>query len=200
MKGLLHSKRFKKNLGKWLLMYAGAMVIFTTVVTYSKYVSNLGLGGDNARITNFDVTISESLPEEKCTGAIDENRNCTTEIFRPTTNIPYEFTVNNDFEVKTLLVISINVDSNFEITKLEEISNNNEEDKILYQKDPVITDKSVTISNNLISITSELDAPNNEAKSYRVTVKYKYNEDTYGGQEKENIEVVKVGYSAKQIK
>ena len=41
MKGLLHSKRFKENLYRWLFMYVGVIALLTTVITYSKYVTQL---------------------------------------------------------------------------------------------------------------------------------------------------------------
>ena len=39
MKELLHSKVFKQKLRKWLMMYCGVMFVFTTVVTYSRYIT-----------------------------------------------------------------------------------------------------------------------------------------------------------------
>ena len=41
MKGLLHSKLFRKNLFTWLFMYIIVIGLFTTVVTYSKYISSM---------------------------------------------------------------------------------------------------------------------------------------------------------------
>lgn len=42
MKKLLQNKKFRTNLYKWFSMYICVMAIFTTVVTYSKYISNMG--------------------------------------------------------------------------------------------------------------------------------------------------------------
>ena len=58
MKGLLQSKIFRKNLKKWLCMYVGALLLLTTVVTYSKYISKYNVD-DDARITKFDVTVKK---------------------------------------------------------------------------------------------------------------------------------------------
>ena len=56
MKGLLRSKRFRHNLYKWVTMYVGVMLLFTVVVTYSRYMSSLE-GSDQAKVARFEVGI-----------------------------------------------------------------------------------------------------------------------------------------------
>ena len=57
MKGLLQSKKFRKNLSKWLFMYVGVMLLLTTVVTYSKYISKFQ-GNDEAKTARFELRMA----------------------------------------------------------------------------------------------------------------------------------------------
>ena len=77
MKGLLQSKRFKKNLGKWVFMYVICMGIFTTVITYSKYISNMLDDDDSARVSKFNVGLKyckDALCEEEGIDPFDPER------------------------------------------------------------------------------------------------------------------------------
>ena len=141
MKGLLQSKIFRKNLRKWLCMYVGALLLLTTVVTYSKYISKYNADED-ARITKFDVTVKNIENENlTCTGEIDKLDCTTKDTYRPTTKIPYEFVVTPNFEVNTLLATTIYVPASFNIETLEEING-----KVLYDEKENIKDSSITIS------------------------------------------------------
>ena len=141
MKGLLQSKIFRKNLKKWLCMYVGALLLLTTVVTYSKYISKYNVD-DDARITKFDVTVKNIENENlTCTGEIDKLDCTTKDTYRPTTKIPYEFVVTPNFEVNTLLATTIYVPASFNIETLEEING-----KVLYDEKENIKDSSITIS------------------------------------------------------
>ena len=141
MKGLLQSKIFRKNLKKWLCMYVGALLLLTTVVTYSKYISKYNADED-ARITKFDVTVKNIENENlTCTGEIDKLDCTTKDTYRPTTKIPYEFVVTPNFEVNTLLATTIYVPASFNIETLEEING-----KVLYDEKENIKDSSITIS------------------------------------------------------
>ena len=213
MKGLLQSKIFRKNLKKWLCMYVGALLLLTTVVTYSKYISKYNVD-DDARITKFDVTVKNIENENlTCTGEIDKLDCTTKDNYRPTTIIPYEFIVSPNFEVNTLLATTIYVPASFNIETLEEIDG-----KTLYNEKENIKDSSITISKlknknekgeevdtaTIITITRKIDTTDiinaNAPKSYRVSIKYNYDEEKYADEVKENISVIKVGYSATQIK
>ena len=213
MKGLLQSKIFRKNLKKWLCMYVGALLLLTTVVTYSKYISKYNVD-DDARITKFDVTVKNIENENlTCTGEIDKLDCTTKDNYRPTTIIPYEFIVSPNFEVNTLLATTIYVPASFNIETLEEIDG-----KTLYNEKENIKDSSITISKlknknekgeepdtaTIITITRKIDTADiintNAPKSYRVSIKYNYDEEKYADEVKENISVIKVGYSATQIK
>ena len=213
MKGLLQSKIFRKNLKKWLCMYVGALLLLTTVVTYSKYISKYNVD-DDARITKFDVTVKNIENENlTCTGEIDKLDCTTKDTYRPTTKIPYEFVVTPNFEVNTLLATTIYVPASFNIETLEEING-----KVLYDEKENIKDSSITISKiknrnekgeevdtaTIITITKKIDTDDiinsNTPKTYKITIKYNYDEETYLTADKENLSVIKIGYSATQIK
>lgn len=72
MKGLLHSKRFKKNLQKWLFMYVGVMTLLTSVITYSKYMAKVQMGDDSAKVGKFQVGIKQV----SCSDYIDSGITC----------------------------------------------------------------------------------------------------------------------------
>lgn len=200
MKGLLHSKRFRKNLKKWLFMYVGTLLLFTTVVTYSKYISSFGVS-DEARVTKFNV-VASPLNNTNCSGE-DENKTCITDNYRPTSEIPYDFTVKSELEVKTILALTINVDTNFNILKIEEVVGDTTTP--IYKKDEEVSNSNYTVSTEsveagVITITRNIEASSTEEKIYRVTVKYKYDEKTYSSDKVKNINVVRIDYSATQSK
>lgn len=189
MKGLLHSKRFKKNLGKWLIMYVGAMALLTTVVTYSRYITNLGVN-DSSRAAKFDVAIIPNTDPNGCK-TIDKNTNCETETLLPNSDLIYEFDVKTELEVKTALAVTISIldPSNFKITKIEDITDKNDI-KVISEEDT-----------NVKSITSTVDENTNGVTKYRVTVVFtgKGSNGTFIPS-KDLYEIIKVGYSAEQIK
>ena len=96
MKGLLHSKRFKENLYRWLFMYVGVIALLTTVITYSKYVTQLIPTEEKARPAKFDVEIANTdSAGNDCTKV----ESVTTGIYRPTSEIKYYFKIKADLEV-----------------------------------------------------------------------------------------------------
>lgn len=112
MKGLLHSKRFRTNLYKWLFMYTGVMLLFTTVITYSKYMTRMYSNGE-AVPAKFNVNIH-------CTEGIANNACGTTETkFRRTSKIEYSFTVDTrELEVEASFFMTITVDPRFKVESL----------------------------------------------------------------------------------
>ena len=77
---VLHSKLFRKNLKKWLLMYIIVIGFLTTIITYSKYISSIK-SQDSARVAKFNVDIKNL----SCS-----NTDCNTGEKRPTEKIEYE--------------------------------------------------------------------------------------------------------------
>lgn len=210
MKGLLQSKIFRKNLKKWLCMYVGALMILTTVVTYSKYISKYNVD-DEARVTKFDVTINNIKSEGKdliCEGEADKLECLETNKYRPTTKVPYEFIVTPNFEVNTLLATTIYVPIDFNIEKLEEVNGDvlyDPENNIEIVKPEKLQETNtngekvdvatiITIKRNINMYENNA----NEPKIYRITTKYNYDEDSYKAED--SLLVIKVGYSATQVK
>ena len=168
MKGVLQSKRFRKNLYKWLLMYVGVMVFLTTVVTYSKYVSSL-MASDSARAAKFNVTIA---PQE-CTETASDGVHCNIGIHRATQTIDYYFKVQTNLEVKTDLFLTIFVNQDFELKNIEEVNGSLPP----YE----VTEKTIAIEGNVehyavYSLKAMTYLPQEEAKQeklFKVTVKFK---------------------------
>ena len=106
MNWMLHSKLFKKNLVKWLLMYGGVILLFTSVITYSKYVSQM-MSSDSARVAKFIIDIKPN----NCVSNNDSNSNIGN--VRPT-KIDYYFTVDtSELEVSSDLILNIYLNYNF---------------------------------------------------------------------------------------
>lgn len=221
MKTLFQSKKFKRNFKKWLCMYVGALLLLTTVVTYSKFISSFG-GSDSARVTKFDVTINkpETLKNCKndgtseeicCNGSLlEENISCKTGTYRPTTEVSYDFIVNTNFEVNTILAVSVYVPLDYTIIKLEEINgtvlyDSSDASTVNYPSIPKLDEKNnqyqlITISKDIKAIAKNSDS--NQSQSYKITLKYNYSyKDNIEISNKSNKEeVIKIGYSATQDK
>ncbi len=190
MKGLLHSKRFKRNLRKWICMYVGVLLLFTSVVTYSRYVSSLTVN-EKARVTKFNVKINEiQVPMYRA--------------YYPNEKIIYKFEVKPDFEVKTLLTLILKPEKDFIIKSIKE---NNEE---IYTNElgqlnaiPFSVNNITTTSVNEYNyvILSRMILNDNTSNKYEVELSYTYNNEEYyklNLEELQNKPVIKVDYSAKQ--
>lgn len=201
MKGLLHSKKFKANLYKWLFMYVGVMGLFTAVVTYSKYVSSVLSGADDARPAKFNVTILNEIADLECAKnadnvALDE---CYVGKFSPLTPMMYAFSVDtSELEVNTDFAVTFTVHEDFKVEKLEDITNPQDIKEINLTDEDLHGNQSIS----LFTPKEAIAASTGTKRIYRITVKYNgalINEDT-----NETIiftdpfEVVKVGYSAYQ--
>ena len=129
MNMLLHSKTFRKNLFKWSIIYFVVIALFTSVVTYSKYISDKS-SLSTAKIAKFKIDIVKtkicsSLDTSRC-NYYDENGNLTSEEykFKPYDVLNFYFNVDTtELEVSTKLVLTIHVDS----SKVKVISINGEE-------------------------------------------------------------------------
>lgn len=183
MKGLLHSKTFKKNLRKWLFMYVGALCILTSVITYSKYMSSFS-GNTEAKVAKFNIKVEHV---DQC-ASIQESVCLTGENTRPLEQYEFYFKVDTtELEVKSHVVITTRINES-------------------YQDDEVFK------INKIVEVTKDLkDIPNSKPaqmefdvspedtgiKYYKVTVDHKITDYDMGG----NIspKVLSVGYSAIQI-
>lgn len=201
MKGLLHSKRFKRNLKRWICMYVGVLVLFTSVVTYSRYVSNLSLN-DEAKVTKFNVNIGKG----------EASTESGKDPFLPTDTIYYTFTVTPNFEVKTLLALTINAEERFIIESI--IENPGKGEIEIYNKDirtqnvgaiTVSADTTVDGNNDNTKVVISRTISSAEAKptTYKIALKFKYEDikETYYTLDEYLREkaIVNVDYSARQL-
>lgn len=127
MKKLLQNKRFRQNLYKWVFMYVCVMAIFTTVVTYSKYISSMGTD-ETARVASFEVGIDfGACPEENKipTNNADGTKSytCDMGVSRPTSILSYNFSVDTTLiEADALLVLTTLVADDFNILDFENVT------------------------------------------------------------------------------
>lgn len=160
MKGLLQSKKFKKNLSKWLIMYLLCMGLFTTMVTYSKYLSKMLNSEDEARVSKFNINLMYCA-DEKCDNS--EMNSYPLKKYRPSGEIYYYFAVDTSkLEVNAELYLTTRVlDNHFKLKEVSEIT------------DQGIT--KVSDNNGLVdttSITTNVTIGDTKLRKYRVTVVY----------------------------
>ncbi len=112
--GLLQSKHFRKKIGKWVIMYVVCMMFFTTVVTYSKYVSNLIDSSDTARVSKFKFNLIYCENSEKC-----DNKSPINRKYRPTKDMEFYFLADaRDIEVNANIEYTISVDRHFKVKEV----------------------------------------------------------------------------------
>jgi len=201
MKDLLHSKRFRENLYRWLGMYIGVILLFASVVTYSKYMVGFS-GKDNARVAKFNIEINYN-EANGCRPEAAET--CLVGKYRPTSEIPYYFTVNTKkIEVRTLFALTINVDPNFKIISLQKLDTSISPEEY---KDIDLLDKQ---ENNKINLIDTVAPNKGKETKYKIIVQYNgsnIQKDKDGNPYYEhgidNIEtigkIVTVDYSAEQL-
>jgi len=178
MKGLLHSKRFRKNLCKWFVMYACVMAMFATVVTYSKYISNLMNVDEEARVTKFSVhaqTICDANEEE----------GCNIGSYRPTSKIEYVFQIDTtELEVKADVDILAVVEERFQVLEFTK------------QKEGTDEIQSIPFTNRILQDHFEVNSDGG-VTYYRILLKRK---DPNFEQEENIPQAIKIGYTATQKK
>ncbi len=188
MKGLLQSKRFRKNLGKWLFMYTGVMLLLTTVITYSKYITSLQ-SSSNASTAKFELAIH-------CTSSNGKTCDNDTEAYEVTKEdllLTYTFTVDaSQMDVKSKLKLLTFVDKSFTI---ESISRGYSE---------CMDNETTTCpTNSTMYILDPIELPYGvDDLTIEVKVKFSGSIDDLS-KDKENPtkfnEVVAIGYSVEQI-
>ncbi len=160
MKKLLQSRKFRKNLGKWIFMYVICMGLFTTVVTYSKYISKMLSSNDEARVSKFNVKLRYCENENCENGGTD---NYITKNYRPTSEIVYYFSVDaSDLEVNADLLLTIRINSHFKLKEIIEITQGENKPVNNISKN----------SGDTMSITTSVNAGSKTLKKYKVVVKY----------------------------
>lgn len=148
MKGLLHSKRFRKNLQKWLFMYVGVLALLTTVVTYSKFLTQRSVA-ETSRTSRFNVSIK---PVNCSTYINDGGRTCEANSgtgCRPTQ------VVSSCFEVDTS---DLEVDSDLYLTFDPALKDSTRDDGFYSPNITDITDEDILIDIVGVDIISNNNA------------------------------------------
>ncbi len=191
MSKLLHSKTFRGNLTKWIILYVLTLLIVTGVVTYSKYISSMATI-DNARPAKFNVQITKG---DICSTTSPDLCNLTS--YKPYDKLEYKFTVNTEkVEVATDLVLNIIVNNDFEIISLNDVTipENLGSNKL----NTTMSDNTeLSLENNLFTLISEVGPTKINKKEYILKLKFKNNSYKI---EHNYKEIVNVGYSAIQKK
>ena len=210
---LLHSKTFRNNLFKWILLYIGALVVITSVVTYSKYITAAS-GYDTARTAKFNINVTQdsmcsTLSPTICGDSI---------VYKPYDSLEYKFSIDtSDLEVRADLVFTIEVNGDFKIVSISDDTNTvstpvEGENQILSEVD--LTDEKISylfetdtnnggVKTNKMYIYSEAGIDKVIHKQYTLTIKYRRDElinsdySTHNYNDANNP-VVKVSYSATQ--
>lgn len=108
MNGLLHSKTFRKNLSRWIFMYIAVICLLTSVITYSKYISSLGVH-DEVRASKFNVLIEPMDIDSECSQSSVQGESlvmsCGSK--RPTSVFNYYFKVVSEVEVPSSIILRV---------------------------------------------------------------------------------------------
>ena len=187
MSNLLHSKTFRGNLAKWLILYILALLIATGVVTYSKYISSM-TSTDEARQAKFKVQIDKG---DICSTTSPDLCNLTS--YKPYDELEYKFSINTEkVEVLTELIVNITVNNDFEVISLNDVTIPQTNNKFTTT---MSDNTNLSFQNNLFTLMSEVGPSKTNIKNYKLKLKFKNN--SYKTEYNYN-EIVNVGYSAIQ--
>lgn len=192
MKWLLYSKKFKANLCKWIFMYIGVMCCLTSVITYSRYISNLQ-SETQAQVAKFNVSINYM---NTCSD-VNPTESCNYGVIRPTANkSDFYFSVDtSELEVSTTVYTYVYIKRAYAKSfKLYET------DSTFTQNKQELTETTRT-SNNLydyFKITDVVNAGNGKIKYYHVVLEYDKNNDPYFQAKTPYKNILYVDYSAIQ--
>lgn len=200
MKGLLRSRRFKNNLKKWLCMYVGALLLLTTVVTYSKYMSKMN-SIDEAKPANFSVDVScmrcgESAGSEKYDSGLH----------RPNAPLTYYLKVDTAFDVVTDFYLFAYIHEDFDVIRIEEVylDENLTTKTVIYDKED-ISSKSLKTARQKTQIDlldhvmiTESNYKKYKEIGYKFTVQYKGTDFKELHSYKDSKSIINIGYRADQ--
>lgn len=181
MQYLLHSKKFRKNLIKWLFMYCCVLGLFTAIVTYSRYITVLTPKPSEARAAKFDVMVKF---DNMC-GENSSSESCTYNL-RPTDQLDYYFSVDTTkLEVDTNFETYINIHSDFTDYELYDLASDV----------PYVLGKDYTVEGNKIIIKEFITAESHGYnRHYKLTIRM--NDSNIQG--KQYDRAVVIGYQATQ--
>ena len=202
MKGLLQSKKFKDNLKKWLLVYIGVMLLLTTVITYSKYISKF-LNDEEARPARFNVYIKPiSCRADACkSGTYLEPEEENGKL-----NINYYFSVDTtELEATADLYLSVvALDGMFDIEKLEVINQDKSTKELICSNNMEDNASPCVATSGKYTTLKTIETKERALTYYAVTVSYKGNDNLYEEDSDDVImehdysDAIKIWYSAIQ--
>ena len=167
MSRLLHSKTFRNNLFKWLILYVCAILVVTSVVTYSKYMSSM-MGQSTGRAAKFNVGLTKG---SICSSTSDV---CDLASFKPYDTLEYNFSINPaELEVKSNVVLVVNVDSNFDVLSFYDQVNNKTLDATT-ETNKTLDDGNLTYLPSARRFTLNINnvgANNNTVRNYKILLK-----------------------------
>ncbi len=192
------SKQLKKNLLKWIFMYVSVIALFTSVVTYSKYISSFKQE-EQARAAKFIFKINPIA--NSCSDNDEVTSLCTVSQKRPTS-------LNYSFEIDTSLM-EVNATYHFSLyinNAFAPFSNDFLTDE---GKNVIETNKgssNVKIGSSIYTIYTlqeqiEANLNSQNKKTYNVHLKYNGGINGYKAlSENQTYQVLVVGYSVVQKK
>ena len=207
---ILHNKLFRDNLIRWFFLYIGVISVFTSVVTYSKYITSLEPASEEARTAKFDIKITN----DKICSTLSNMCNLAT--YKPYDEIEYYFTVDTtDMEVLADLALKISVDPEFRIVSFTYVdtteftvsmpSYGTVPDSLINQTLPdqfkltYINNSEDSTKNNTITLVGETGAYKSKIQTYKIRLKFmKDSYDSSYSSTHEYSKIVKVGYAANQ--
>ncbi len=203
MSWLLHSKLFRKNLCKWVIMYVCVMCLVTTVITYSKYITQLQNDGD-ARQAVFKVDIAKFVPENAeyhCD--LEDLTKCEVQGYRPTKDIDFYFKVDYSMmEAAAEVFVNVILDQNLEIKKAYSVDVNGENEYSVNcsadNKESGSSTYKCLIKFDVVP-TEDPDIKKTQVKYYKIVASHKKNEDGIYNLDNEEQNIY-IGYSAYQVK
>lgn len=179
MSKLLHSKTFRNNLFKWIMIYTCVMLSTVYVITYSKYISELE-SNSSSRTAKFKIDVTKG---DIC--SVLSPSVCNINKFKYYDKVDYNFSIDtSEMEVSTLVFINIIVDSSFTIDKLYV-----DDEEINFE-----TNNNYELVGNTINITNTINVGYGTNHNYKLRLSYKNN-----SVDSEFTDAVVINYSATQI-
>lgn len=183
MMKMLKTQSFLNNLGKWICMYVGTLLLFATIVTYSKYISKFDGTSDNNKTARFELTVSDIQNES--------NSNGKTYNILENPVLTYSFKVDaSKMDVRSKLKLWLFVDNSFEVISEA------------YTKCVQTADsKCPSKSGKTMYTLGTIDLPTTNELIYEIQVKYISDLKNLPTDENnaEEINVVDVGYAVEQV-
>ncbi len=205
MIGLLHSETFRKNLSKWIFMYVAVLCLLSSVITYSKYISNMSREEGDVRTSKFIIDVTNIPTDESClptdtNESIDLSKAssiCSTTSIRPSGEVESYFIVDTSkLEVNADIYVRVSSSNNIDVLRVEQVNKTNE--KIADMELTKNEDGEGQIFTVVVDDIGDVDRET--ITYYRVVTKRKLTSDTTWNIDENEIHHLYIGYSAFQRK